>query len=141
MKSNNQNYVRDARINFWGAKKLSFAGRLQLPYLVLHKQKVYWSNILLPKKVIKLITQQFSRFYGVEVITHEVAWNSIYWQRVMEPRGLGCRRVADSNKAKWWGIHGMLLPNWGGLDKRKLCWDLSFWMLKKLIESILFLLP
>ena len=38
MKSNNENYVWDARINFWGAKKLSFAGRLQLLYLVLYKQ-------------------------------------------------------------------------------------------------------
>ena len=63
MKSNNENEVQDARINFCGTKKLSFAGWLQLLTLVLYSIQVYWSNIfILPNKVIKPIEQKFSRF-------------------------------------------------------------------------------
>ena len=46
-----------------------------------------------------LIEQQFSRFYGVEVITHEVS--SLEFNiPTKSDGGLGCRRVADLNKAK-----------------------------------------
>ena len=99
MKSNNENHVQDSRIYSWEGKKLSIAGRMLLLYLVLYNKKVYWSNIfILPKKVIKLIKQQFSSFYGVEVITHEVS--SLEFNILTKSEGgLGLKRVAELNKA------------------------------------------
>ena len=52
----------------------------------------------MPKKVIKLIKQQFKRFYGVEVITHEVS-SSEFNILTMNEGGLGLRRVAELKKA------------------------------------------
>ena len=71
-----------------------------------------------------LIKQQFSRFYGVKVITHEVS--SLEFNiPTKSDWGLGWRRVADYNKAKWWGIHGMFLLKlaqlgWLGQEKNLL---------------------
>ena len=76
MKSNNENEVQDARINFWGTMKL-FAGWLQLLTLVHYSIQVYWSNIfILPNQVIKLIEHLFSRFlWGSRELRIRHIWN------------------------------------------------------------------
>jgi hypothetical protein len=53
------------RIDSWTSKNLSFAGRLQLLSSILYSIQVYWSRIfILPKKIIKDISQKFNHFLG-----------------------------------------------------------------------------
>ena len=58
------------QINSWGAKKTVLCWEAAIAILSSYSIQVYWSNIcILLKKVIKLIEQQFRRFYRVEIIT------------------------------------------------------------------------
>lgn len=53
------------KINYWAAKLLSYAGRVQLIKSVLFGVQIYWSQVfLLPQKVIKLIQAACRVFYG-----------------------------------------------------------------------------
>lgn len=52
-----------SRIDSWTSKKLSFAGRLQLLVSVLYGLQVYWTSIfILPKQILREISQKFIRF-------------------------------------------------------------------------------
>ena len=63
-----------------------------------------------------LTKQQFSRFYGVEVITHEVS--SLEFNiPIKSDGGLGCRQ----NDEAYMECFCSNWLNWGGLDKRKIC--------------------
>jgi hypothetical protein len=90
------------RINSWMARKLSFAGRLQLVSSVLFSIQVFWSSIfILPKKIYHLLTQKFSRFLWGGSDSHP-AHAKVAWVELCVPKregGLGLKMLEDWNKA------------------------------------------
>jgi hypothetical protein len=82
------------RINSWTSKKLSFAGRLQLLSFVLFSLQVYWLSIfILPKKVLKDISQVFNRFLWngrvEDNVKAKVAWKDVCFPK--KEGGLGLK--------------------------------------------------
>lgn len=52
-----------ARMDSWWAKHLSFARRLQFLTSILFSFQVFWTRIfILPKRIIRLLEQNFNRF-------------------------------------------------------------------------------
>ncbi|CAL1356047.1 unnamed protein product [Linum trigynum] len=88
------------KIQSWRAKKLSYAGRLQLISSVLMGTLQYWMQIfILPKKVIKQVQMLCSRFlwHGGEEGRAKVGWD-----KMARPRGeggLGLRDLCAWNRA------------------------------------------
>ncbi|XP_019246435.1 PREDICTED: uncharacterized protein LOC109226086 [Nicotiana attenuata] len=91
-----------ARISSWTARKLSYAGRVQLIKYVLFGVQSYWSQMfLIPSKVIKLIEAYCRSFMwsGTNVITRRAL---ISWERFCQPksaRGLNILNLKSWNKA------------------------------------------
>jgi hypothetical protein len=70
------------RLDSWTSKTLSFASRLQLLTSILYSLQVFWTRLfILPKKIIKDITQKFNRFLwngkDGEFAKEKVAWDEI----------------------------------------------------------------
>lgn len=71
-----------ARIQSWGSKHLSFAGRIQLISAVLFSIQAYWTNVfILPKKVIKQIESLFNAYLwnasDDKATGAKVSWNVV----------------------------------------------------------------
>jgi hypothetical protein len=69
-------------IGSWTSKNLSFAGRLQLLSSILFSLQVFWSGIfILPKKIIRDISQRFNRFLwngkDSDSAKAKVVWNDV----------------------------------------------------------------
>jgi len=90
-----------AWIDFWLARNLSFAGRLQLLSSVLLSLQVYWTKVfILPKKIIHMLEQKFNRFLwmGKDSKAHaKVAWHHICVPK--REGGLGLKRLEVWNQA------------------------------------------
>ena len=88
------------RISSWTARKLSFAGRLQLISSVIHSLINFWmSAFRLPKQCIKEIDQLCCAFLwsGPDLSSHKA---KIAWKDVCKPReegGLGLRSLNEVN--------------------------------------------
>jgi hypothetical protein len=96
-------------INSWSSKKLSFAGRLQLLSSILYSIQVYWSSIfILPKSILKDISQKFSHFLwnGSDSNTAKakISWNNICFPK--KKGGLGLKDV------EIWNISSMMRHIW-----------------------------
>jgi len=78
-----------AKISSWTAKKLSYAGRVQLVRTVIFGVQAYWAQIfVLPAKVMKII-QAYCRSYiwsGANVITKRAL---VSWDKVCTPKSAG----------------------------------------------------
>lgn len=86
----------------WSARKLTYAGRLQLLSSVVFHFQVYWSNIfLLPKGVIHNIDMLCRKFLWSGQITQR-AMSLVSWETVCTPKnegGLSLKQLAAWNKA------------------------------------------
>ncbi|XP_019256492.1 PREDICTED: uncharacterized protein LOC109234906 [Nicotiana attenuata] len=101
-----------AKISSWTARKLSYAGRVQLIRTVLFGVQSYWSQIfLMPSKVIKLIEAYCRSFMwsGTNVITKRAL---ISWDKVCQPKSAG-------------GLNILNLKSWNKAAILKLQWDLA----------------
>ncbi|KAH1089815.1 hypothetical protein J1N35_017072 [Gossypium stocksii] len=82
-----------ARTNSWSSEKLSYAGILQLIEIVIYNIQAYWCRqVLLPKGVLKKISQIRSRYFGARV----------NWHKICSPKAqgeLGLKKLEDWNKA------------------------------------------
>lgn len=91
-----------AKITSWTARKLSYAGRLQLIQAVLFGIQSYWSQLfLIPAKVLKLIESHCRNFLwsGTNSITKKslVAWERICTPKLVE--GMNLINIRLWNKA------------------------------------------
>jgi hypothetical protein len=81
-----------SKIDFWLAKKLSFAWRLQLIIAVLYSiLSFWWGFFVLPKKIVKILEQKFNRnlWSGSDSCKAKV---KVAWELVCLPKtegGLG----------------------------------------------------
>lgn len=96
-------------INSWTSKKLSFAGRLLLLTSVLCGLQIYWTGIfILPKRIIKEISQKFNRFLwngkDGEFAKAKVAWGEICFPKTEGGLGLKCLET--------WNISSMMRHIW-----------------------------
>nr|XP_009762280.1 PREDICTED: uncharacterized protein LOC104214325 [Nicotiana sylvestris] len=78
-----------ARISSWTAKKLSYAGKIQLVQSVMFGIQAYWSQLfLIPSKFIKII-EAYCRSYvwsGYNVITRR---SLVTWEKMCTPMSAG----------------------------------------------------
>lgn len=90
------------RMHSWLSKNLSFASRLQLISFVLYSIQVYWTSIFcLPKKVIHVVEQKFSRFLWNGKVDG-AAKVKVSWQDLCVPKqegGLGIKSLEIWNWA------------------------------------------
>lgn len=89
------------RIGSWTSRKLSFAGRLQFITSVLFSLQVYWTGMfMLPKRVLKDMTQMFNRFLwnGKEgnSAKAKVAWGDVCYPK--KEGGLGLKCLEEWNR-------------------------------------------
>ncbi|XP_019263543.1 PREDICTED: uncharacterized protein LOC109241273 [Nicotiana attenuata] len=100
------------RISSWTAKKLSYAGRMQLVQSVLFGIQAYWSQLfLIPSKVLKTI-EAYCRIYvwsGVNVITRR---SLVAWDKLCTPKSAG-------------GLNLINLKLWNKAVAAKNYWDLA----------------
>ncbi|XP_019235766.1 PREDICTED: uncharacterized protein LOC109216090 [Nicotiana attenuata] len=101
-----------AKITSWTAKKLSYAGRLQLVQSVVFGIQAYWAQLfIIPVKVLKIIEAICRSFIwsGSNTITKKAY---VSWDRMCTPKSAG----------------GMNLINfllWNKVAIAKVCWDLA----------------
>ncbi|XP_069147459.1 uncharacterized protein [Solanum lycopersicum] len=101
-----------ARITSWTARKLSYAGRIQLVQTVLFGVQAYWAQLFLfPTKVIKLIDSMCRSYIwsGDGKVTKKAL---IAWERVCRPKNEG-------------GMGLINMQLWNRAAIAKLCWDLA----------------
>jgi predicted transcriptional regulator len=138
------------RVDSWLAKKLTFAGRLQLISSVLLSMQIFWAKVfILPKKVVRLIEQKLNRFLwsGRDTKAHaKVAWSQLCVPK--QEGGLGIKRIEVWNKASMlnhiWNLFtkaGSLLVAWinANMLKGRCLWEISIpnscsWSRKKLLK-------
>jgi hypothetical protein len=97
------------RIDSWSSKKLSFAGRLQLLSSILYSIQVYGSSIfILPKRILKDISQKFSLFLWNDsdgnTAKAKISRNDICFPK--KEGGLGLKYV------EIWNISSMMRHIW-----------------------------
>jgi len=112
-----------ARISSWTAKKLSYAGRMQLVQFVLFGIQEYWSQLFtIPAKVLKLIESYCRSFTwsGSNTITKRAL---IAWDKVCLPKSVG-------------GMNLINIRMWNQAAIAKTCWDLAHKSDKLLIRWI-----
>ncbi|XP_075083702.1 uncharacterized protein LOC142167448 [Nicotiana tabacum] len=101
-----------ARITSWTAKKLSYAGRVQLVQSVLFGVQSYWSKLFqIPVKILKLIDAYCRIFVwsGTETITKKAL---VSWGKMCFPRTFG-------------GLNLLNIRIWNRAALAKTHWDLS----------------
>ncbi|XP_055808322.1 uncharacterized protein LOC129876867 [Solanum dulcamara] len=101
-----------ARITSWTAKKLSYAGRMQLVQSVLFGIQAYWSQLfIIPTKVLKLIEAYCRSFIwsSTNTITKRAL---IAWEKMCLPKSAGGMRLIN--------IH-----LWNQVAIAKTYWDLA----------------
>ncbi|XP_015167593.1 uncharacterized protein [Solanum tuberosum] len=101
-----------ARISSWTAKKLSYAGRMQLVQSVLFGIQEYWSQLFtIPAKALKLIESYCRSFTwsGSNTITKR---ELIAWDKVCLPKSVG-------------GMNLINIRMWNQAAIAKTCWDLA----------------
>ncbi|KAK4721812.1 hypothetical protein R3W88_012045 [Solanum pinnatisectum] len=101
-----------ARISSWTAKKLSYAGRMQLVQSVLFGIQAYWSQLFtIPAKAIKIIESYCRSFTwsGSNTITKRAL---IAWEKVCLPKSVG-------------GMNLINIRLWNQAAIAKTCWDLA----------------
>lgn len=125
------------RISTWGAKQLTFAGRLQLIQSVLQGITHYWTaHFILPKKVIKQIESKCNSFLWTgDSINCKGA--KVSWQTVCLPKkegGLGLKRLEDWNNTCLarlvWCIFAVTESLWIAWVNRYHLKNESFWTVK-----------
>ncbi|XP_059277569.1 uncharacterized protein LOC132031620 [Lycium ferocissimum] len=101
-----------SKVSSWTAKKLSYAGRVQLVKSVLFGIQSYWAQMfILPAKVMKTI-EAYCRSYiwsGTNEITRKAL---VSWSRLCLPKTVG-------------GLNITNLKNWNKAVVTKTCWDLA----------------
>jgi hypothetical protein len=108
-----------SRIGSWTSRQLSFAGRLQLISSVLYGLQVYWTSIfILPKSVLKDISQKFNRFLwngkDCDSTKAKVAWGDICFPKSEGGLGLKC--------VETWNISSMMRHIWSLFAKSGSIW-------------------
>ncbi|KAK6791910.1 hypothetical protein RDI58_010991 [Solanum bulbocastanum] len=101
-----------ARISSWTAKKLSYAGGMQLVQYMLFGIQAYWSQLFtIPAKVLKLIESYCRSFTwsGSNTITKRAL---IAWEKVCLPKSVG-------------GMNLINIRLWNQAAIAKTCWDLA----------------
>ncbi|XP_019254861.1 PREDICTED: uncharacterized protein LOC109233438 [Nicotiana attenuata] len=101
-----------ARISSWTAKKLSYAGRIQLVQHVIFGIQAYWAQIfIIPAKVVKAIDAYFRSYVwsGENIITKK---SLVAWDRMCAPRATG-------------GLNLINLALWNKAAITKTCWELA----------------
>ncbi|KAG5632148.1 hypothetical protein H5410_003865 [Solanum commersonii] len=101
-----------AKISSWIAKKLSYAGRVQLVKTVIFGVQAYWAQIfVLPSKVMKII-QAYCRSYiwlRANVITKRAL---VSWDKMCTPKSAGRLNLVN-------------LKVWNKAAILKICWDIE----------------
>lgn len=101
-----------AKISSWIAKKLSYAGRVQLVKTVIFGVQAYWAQIfVLPSKVMKII-QAYCRSYiwlRANVITKRAL---VSWDKMCTPKSDGRLNLVN-------------LKVWNKAAILKICWDIE----------------
>lgn len=122
------------RIDSWTSKNLSFAGRLQLLNSVLYGLQVYWSGIfILPKKVIKDMTQKFNRVLWNEndgnSAKAKVSWGDVCFPKKEGGLGLKCLEVWNwlSTLRHIWNLFACSGSIWVAWVQHYLLKGRSFW--------------
>ncbi|XP_019224291.1 PREDICTED: uncharacterized protein LOC109205978 [Nicotiana attenuata] len=109
-----------AKISSWTAKKLSYAGRVQLVQSMIFGIQAYWAQLfILPVKVMKMI-EAICRSYiwsGSNTITKKAY---VSWERMCTSKSAG-------------GLNLINLLLWNKAAIAKVCWDLAhkedkFWI-------------
>jgi len=122
------------RIGSWTSKNLSFARRLQLLSLVLYSLQVFWSEIfILPKKIIRDISQKFNRFLwngkDSNSAKAKVAWNDVCFPK--KEGGLGLKNLEVWNRISIlrhiWNLFACASSIWIAWIKMYLLKGRSFW--------------
>jgi hypothetical protein len=122
------------RIGSWTSKNLSFAGRLQLLSSVLYSLQVFWSGIfILPKKIIRDISQKFNRFLwngkDSNSAKAKVAWNDVCFPK--KEGGLGLKNLEVWNRTSImrhiWNLFACAGSIWVAWIKMYLLKGRSFW--------------
>ncbi|KAH0698462.1 hypothetical protein KY284_012677 [Solanum tuberosum] len=101
-----------AKISTWTAKKLAYAGRVQLVQSVLFGVQSYWAQLfLIPSKILKLINGYCRSFIwsGAKVITKK---SLVSWEKMCSPISAG-------------GLNLTHLQKWNQAAVTKLCWNLA----------------
>lgn len=122
------------RMHSWLSKNLSFASRLQLISFVLYSIQVYWTSIFcLPKKVIHVVEQKFSRFLWNGKVDG-VAKAKVSWKDLCVPKqegGLGIKSLEVWNRASMmrhiWSLFARSDSIWVAWVKVNLLRGRSFW--------------
>ncbi|WCJ37950.1 Retrovirus-related Pol polyprotein from type-1 retrotransposable element R2 [Euphorbia peplus] len=129
------------RIDSWGARNLSYAGRLQLITAVLRSLTVYWASIfVLPAAVINSVDRKCRAFLWSGSSSSSKAL--VAWKSICKPKkegGLGILDLKSWNKAAIgkhiWDIiseKSSLWAKWIIANKLK---KLSFWGITKPLEA------
>jgi len=123
-----------SNIDFWLAKKLSFAWRLQLIMAVLYSiLSFWWGFFVLPKKIVKILEQKFNRYLwsGSDSCKAKV---KVAWELVCVPKtegGLGLKRIEDWNRAAMmshiWNILAKAGSLWVASVREQLLKGMSSW--------------
>ncbi|XP_049378189.1 uncharacterized protein LOC125842966 [Solanum stenotomum] len=101
-----------ARISSWTAKKLSYAGRMQLVKSILFGIQAYWSHLfIIPAKVLKFIESYCRSFTwsGSNTINKRAL---MAWEKVCLPKSVG-------------GMNLINIRLWNQAAIAKICWDLA----------------
>ncbi|KAH0724744.1 hypothetical protein KY284_000609 [Solanum tuberosum] len=102
-----------ARVTVWTAKKLSYAGRVQLVHVVLFGTQSYWAQLFpLPSKVLKTI-EAYCRSYvwtGANTISKKAL---IAWDKICAPKAAG-------------GLNLINMDLWNKVAIAKNYWDLAY---------------
>ncbi|XP_019245984.1 PREDICTED: uncharacterized protein LOC109225688 [Nicotiana attenuata] len=101
-----------ARISSWTAKKLSYAGRIQLVQSVLFGIQAYWSQLfLIPSKVLKTI-EAYCRSYIWSRVNTITRRSLVAWEKMCTPKSVG-------------GLNLINLKLWNKAVAAKNYWDLA----------------
>lgn len=100
------------KISSWTAKKLSYAGRIQLVKSVIFGIQAYWAQLfILPSKVLKMIDAMCRSYIwsGTNTITRK---SYVAWDRMCTPKSTR-------------GMNIINLLIWNKAAIAKVCWDLA----------------
>lgn len=140
------------KLNMWCAKKLSYAGKMELINSVPFHYQVYWSNIfLLPSAIMNCINALCRRFLWAGQLDKRpyalVAWNDICLPRIeggLSIKQLKCWNRAAFSKQLWKIVsrENCLWTKWANCNylKGKSVWALEPrqddpWTWKKLLKA------
>ncbi|XP_060180731.1 uncharacterized protein LOC132610456 [Lycium barbarum] len=140
------------RISTWTARKLSYAGRVQLVQSVLFGIQAYWAQIfVLPTKVMKIIEAHCRSYVwsGVNTITKRAL---VAWDKVCTPKYAGGINLTN---LKIWNRAAIAKNSWDVAHKEDKLWirwihtyyikeqnfdtmpipQQACWMVRKLLEA------